>query len=52
MLEVSEVKSAFRNLEIKDIITSKIMKLKAQFIFTLKFQALHTSASTTSGTTA
>ena len=33
MLEVSEVKSAFRNLEIKDIITSKIMKLKAQFIY-------------------
>ena len=33
MLEVSEVKSAFRNLEIKDIITSKIMTLKAQIIY-------------------
>ena len=33
MLEVNEVKSAFRNLEIKDLITSKIMKLKAQFIY-------------------
>ena len=33
MLKVSEVKSAFRNLEMKDLITSKIMKLKAQFLY-------------------